>query len=68
LRKIDGAKVQWKLEKLKSPGDMPSWADIQPFMPANWTNLKTCPDGGTYVLGRIGESPKCTFHRKYTVQ
>jgi hypothetical protein len=62
LRMIDGAKQQWALELNKAPNDMPSWSDIQPYMGRGSQGvIPKCPQGGTYILGRVGEHPRCSI-------
>src|SRR5262249_42180184 len=56
LRILDGAKEQWALENKRRKGDPVAWEDIK-------TYLKTplvCSRGGTYILGRVGEVPRCS--------
>jgi len=59
---IDGAKAQWALEKHKSSGDTPTWADILPFLGngGKTTQPLTCPSGGAYVIGAVGVKPTCS--------
>jgi len=60
LRQLEGAKAQWVIENHKD-GDtnaVPSWQDVEPYLYHN--RRKSCPDGGTYILGRVGEQPKCS--------
>jgi hypothetical protein len=59
LRQLEGAKEEWALENHKD-GDtsaVPAWQDIQPYL----NHKLTCPDGGTYILGRVGELPRCSL-------
>ncbi len=59
LRQIAGAKEQWAVENRKTTNDIPSWADIKPYL---WhEEVPQCPDGGTYILGRVGEPPRCSL-------
>ncbi len=62
LRQFDGAKQQWALENHKTTNDIPSWQDMRPYL-GRGTNgeLPTCPQGGVYILGRIGEPPRCSI-------
>jgi hypothetical protein len=56
LMQIAGAKEAWALENRKSTNDTPGWDDIRPFLkPAI-----SCQQGGAYILGRVGESPRCS--------
>lgn len=59
LRQIEGAKQQWALENHKATNDVVSWNDIKPYL---WhEEVPRCSDGGTYILGRVGESPRCSL-------
>ena len=63
LRQLDGAKQQWMLENRRAKGDAVTWDDIKPY-------IKTpmiCPRGGTYILGRVGELPRCSTGREHTL-
>jgi competence protein ComGC len=64
LRLIDAAKQEWVLENNKQSTDTPTQADL--------THLKhgqsfkndqfpTCPAGGTYTIGPVGEAPTCSI-------
>src|ERR1035438_162091 len=65
LRQFDAAKNQWAVEHNKASQDIPTWNDIRPYFPARWSNsIPVCPDGGTYTLGRVGESPTCSLGEK----
>jgi hypothetical protein len=57
LRQIDGAKQQWALDYHKTTNDVASMQDLLPYLKGP---IK-CPDGGTYVAGRVGESPTCSI-------
>jgi hypothetical protein len=61
LQQIDAAKHNWAHERGKTTNDVPTWDDIRPFLGygTNVTKL-VCPDGGTYTIGRIDESPRCS--------
>jgi hypothetical protein len=57
LKQLNEAKQQWTLEYHKTTNDIPTMEDINPFL-----SMKPfCPEGGTYNLGRVGESPKCSI-------
>ena len=58
LRQLDGAKEQWALESRRNAGDAVEVADISPYLV--WKSLPTCPAGGLYSLGKIGEFPTCS--------
>jgi hypothetical protein len=62
LRMIDGAKQQWALEYHKKITDIPTAQDITPYMgrgPAG--EFPVCPEGGTYIIGAVGEKPRCSI-------
>jgi hypothetical protein len=60
LRSIEGAKATWALEQKKLPTDTPTDADL--FGRNAYIYEKpTCPQGGTYTLGKVGEKPRCSF-------
>ena len=62
LRQIDGAKQQWALEYSKTTNDVPSWAEVQPYLGRGTQGeIPKCPAGGTYILGRVGEFPRCSI-------
>jgi hypothetical protein len=57
LRQLDAAKNQWALEKVKKTGDAPTKEDLLPYL-RKWP---TCPQGGTYTIGPVGEAPTCSI-------
>jgi hypothetical protein len=62
LAVIDGCKQQWTLEYSKTTNDVPSWADLRPYLPDSMTKgLPRCPAGGSYMPGRVGEPPRCSL-------
>ena len=68
LRLIDSAKQQWALENRKTSTDTPAWSDLKPYLGRGRTGvLPTCPQGGTYTIGKVQEAPKCSIaeHRLY---
>ena len=59
LRQIQGAKMTWMLEKEKTTNDIPTDADL--FGETQYIKYKyKCADGGVYLIGRVGENPKCS--------
>jgi hypothetical protein len=56
LRQLDGAKQLWELEGRKTTNDIPIMQDLRPYL----KNVIKCPQGGLYILGRVGVPPKCT--------
>jgi hypothetical protein len=62
LRQIDGAKQQWALENNQTAQATPSWDAIRPYIGRGLeSELPKCPKGGTYILGRVGEPPRCSI-------
>jgi hypothetical protein len=59
LRQIAASKEQWVVESHKTTNDVISWDDIKPYL--SHEQLPQCPDGGTYILGRVGEPPRCSL-------
>ncbi len=61
LRQIESAKEQWALENGKTNGTIVTENDIKPYIKLDSNgNLPKCPAGGTYIIGRVGENPKCS--------
>jgi DNA repair exonuclease SbcCD ATPase subunit len=61
LRIIDSAKAQWALENHKQNTDTPTMDDLRPYIGRGPNGvLPTCPDGGAYTLGAVGEKPTCS--------
>lgn len=58
LRQIDGAKEQWALENHKKLKDIVTTNDIAPYIKGG---MPKCPQGGIYIIGRVGTTPHCTF-------
>jgi hypothetical protein len=61
LRQIDAAKKEWALEKGKKTGDVPTAQDLTPYFKNGV--FPTCPSGGTYTIGAIGDAPTCSIPR-----
>ena len=61
LRQMDAAKNQWALEKNKKAEDVPTEDDIKPYIKLMNGELPKCPQGGSYTLGPLSESPKCSI-------
>jgi Mg-chelatase subunit ChlD/type II secretory pathway pseudopilin PulG len=59
LRQIDGAKQQWAEDNKKGPQDVPTLEEILPYMGRGPdATLPKTSLGETYVIGRVGESPR----------
>src|ERR1051325_8868904 len=60
LMAIRGAKANWALDQRKSEDDIPTDADL--FGAGRYLEVKpTCPTGGTYILGKVSDQPRCTI-------
>ena len=60
LKRIDGAKSSWALNHGKTTNDVPNWDDLvgkKAYLP----EMPTCPQGGTYAAGSVGEAPRCSI-------
>lgn len=59
LAQIGGAKESWALETQAGPGTPVTLSNILPYLRA----APTCHvAGATYIMGKVGEEPKCTTH------
>jgi hypothetical protein len=59
LVSIQGAKQTWALETHAAPGSPVTMSNILPFLSA----MPTCNlAGATYIIGKVGEEPRCTMH------
>jgi len=56
LRQLEAAKMQWAIETGATAGDPVTEENAQEYLHA----LPTCPAGGSYILGPVGEDPVCT--------
>jgi hypothetical protein len=63
LRQLDGAIQQWSVENHKASNDVVTMQAILPYL----KGPVTCPEGGTYILGRVGEAPKCSIGGRHTL-
>ena len=66
LRNIQEAKVEWAKVLHKLPTDTPTLNDV---CGTNGTNeflryRPTCPAGGIYTIGSVGENPTCSLAAK----
>jgi hypothetical protein len=62
MRQIDAAKQQWMLENSKTTNDIPSWGAVRPYLGRGTEGeIPRCPQGGTYILGRVDEPPRCSI-------
>ena len=63
LRAIQDAKIDWSREKNKESTDVPSPADLYATEHTSGflRGPLSCPRGGTYTIGSVGQDPTCTF-------
>ena len=57
LRMLDGAKVALVASLKLTNGAVVTKEQLLPDLP-EWP---VCPQGGQYTIGKIGESPKCSY-------
>jgi prepilin-type N-terminal cleavage/methylation domain-containing protein len=63
MHQIDGAITEWALEQGKKTGDAaPSLtSDLTPYLKLNANKvIPSCPAGGSYTIGLVGEVPQVT--------
>lgn len=67
-REIQAAKNEWALEQNKTGGDVPTEADLTPYLPNH--HFPACPAGGTYTIGAVTNSVTCSIpgHQLQTSQ
>ena len=68
LRQIDVAANQFALETGKKSGDLINFPDdLTPYIRLNQDGkIPQCPDGGIYILKRIGDIPTCSLGQAIT--
>ena len=70
MRQIDAAVNEFALEQGKKTGDAaPSLtSDLTPYIKLNANNsIPSCPAGGSYTVGTIGQIPQVTCNLSTTV-
>ena len=60
LNAIKHAKEKWGFDEKKSETDIPTYADIKPYLSKQATQ-NICPIGGKYTLGALNEDPSCEY-------
>jgi competence protein ComGC len=58
MRWIDGSKQLWAVEHERQLTDVPSEADLAPYL--EHRTMPICPAGGTYSINAVEESPTCS--------
>lgn len=61
LRGIDAAKELWALRLHKNTEDTPSWEDLTGCGFFRDRGLPSCPHGGNYTIGVVGEPASCSI-------
>ncbi len=65
LWQIRACKQLWAGNYGKTSNDIPTWDDLRPFFPVEWSNhIPVCSSGGTYIIGPVGQNPKCSIGGK----
>jgi hypothetical protein len=66
LQMIQDAKTKWAKENRKLPNDVPTEADLYGTngMSGVLRYRRSCPRGGIYTIGAVGQNPTCTFSAK----
>ena len=59
LKQIDGNKEMWATQEKRADGDTPSEAQIGEY---SSDGMPSCPGGGTYTIGAVGQKATCTTH------
>src|SRR5690349_5408598 len=57
LRRLGRAKQLWAQQEHKTNGDVPTMEDIGKRIVGE---MPTCPSGGTYTVGAVGQTVKCS--------
>jgi len=63
LRQIDAAANEFALENHLTNGDRISFpSDLTPYIKLDKNGkIPPCPAGGTYYIGRVGQTPTCSL-------
>ena len=60
LKEILGAKERWAMDNNRGSSDTPTMSDL--VVPGVYLRrTPVCPDGGTYTIGRMDETPTCSL-------
>ena len=57
LMLLDKAKHRWAIENGRSMNDAPTIEELRPYLRRMWP----CPQGGTYLPGKVGQPPRCSI-------
>ncbi|SVE01222.1 uncharacterized protein METZ01_LOCUS454076, partial [marine metagenome] len=61
LKQIDGRKEMWAVQERRADGDFPTEAQIGEYFR---DGMPSCPDGGAYTIGAVGNQASCSIHGK----
>ena len=62
LRLIEAAKQEWALEHKKQSSDVPTEADLKPYIGRGAAGeMPKCPADGTYTFGSVGDKVRCSI-------
>jgi hypothetical protein len=66
LRQLRDAKIQWAGANNKTAGAIPTEGDLcgTNDNAGSLRDRPTCPRGGTYTIGAVGQNPSCSFSNK----
>ena len=60
LKALEGSIALWARQNGKTTNDTPTDEDL--FGPTRYMPIRlTCPAGGSYIIGKVGEPPRCTI-------
>jgi hypothetical protein len=59
-RQIQVAKQQWARDNSKTGQDVPTWADLKPYLRGG--RIPQCPTGGEYEINAVSDQPTCSIH------
>jgi competence protein ComGC len=61
MKELQAATQQWAMDNRKNGTEKPDLSDIAG--PGKYINeIPTCPSGGTYELGTVDGTPRCSIH------
>jgi hypothetical protein len=62
LKQIELAKKMWAMDNNKKDADTPTEQDLLSYLGRGPNGqFLACPQGGTYIIGSVGEKPRCTI-------
>ena len=62
LHAIELAKEEWAQQMHPPSNAVPTWDDLQFWLPKEWPGGKAvCLEGGSYALNKAGQAPRCSI-------